>query len=306
MKNDELLHKWVNGNLSHEEFKVFKLRPEYDSLVELYKNTENLEAPSFDEDAMLSEILKLEKPAAKTVDLGKRNLISNWMKYAAAACVLLLATWFLWPSSELISYEIAKGERTEAKLPDGSSFVLNAESKLFYDPSSWKTSRTLDLEGEAFFEVEKGSTFKVNTPNGVVQVLGTEFNVRSRDDQLEVTCQSGKVAVLNLAGAKLDELNPGDAIRISSATVTEKWQVQNTQNSWVTGITSLKKVPLITALTELERQYNISIKSNNVDTQTVISGSFQHKDLNKALQTILGSMNVNFEIKGDVVELSKQ
>ena len=47
MKDDEILHKWVNGELSDEELKVFKLRPEYDSLVDLYKNTDNFLAPEF-------------------------------------------------------------------------------------------------------------------------------------------------------------------------------------------------------------------------------------------------------------------
>ena len=50
MINDEQLHKWVNGNLTNEELEVFKLRPEYDSLVELYENTEGLSVPNFDEE----------------------------------------------------------------------------------------------------------------------------------------------------------------------------------------------------------------------------------------------------------------
>ena len=43
MINDEQLHKWVNGELSEEELIAFKLRPEYDSLVELYKNTSSID-----------------------------------------------------------------------------------------------------------------------------------------------------------------------------------------------------------------------------------------------------------------------
>ena len=58
MVNDEILHKWINEELTEEELQSFKLRPEYDSLVSLYKNTEGLAAPTFNGGVMLSEILK--------------------------------------------------------------------------------------------------------------------------------------------------------------------------------------------------------------------------------------------------------
>ncbi|MFK8008678.1 MAG: FecR family protein [Saprospiraceae bacterium] len=295
MLNDEQLHKWVNGNLTKEELDVFQLRPEYDSLVELYKNTESLSVPNLDEEKMLAEILKLKKKKASP-EKGRRAFLSNWMKYGVAASLLLLVAWLFWPQNSSVEYNLATGERTEATLPDGSTFVLNAESVLTYNNDTWETSRTLHLEGEAFFEVKKGSKFTVNTPDGLVEVLGTKFNVRARNNTLEVNCQSGKVAVSNENGVVLGELLANDAIRVLENGTIESWKNAPAEKmSWVDGIFSFKNVSLAVVLEELERQYEVNIDASNVDATTKVSTSFDLGSVEIALKTILAPLVISFE-----------
>ncbi len=306
MVNDEQLHKWVNGTLNAEELASFKQRPDYESLVELYKHTAHLSAPSFDEDAMLADILQTEKKQTpplveeKPPQEGRRVFLSSWIKYGVAASVLLLAAWFFWPSAEsMVEYQLAKGERKEGLLPDQSSFVLNAESTLAYDANNWDTNRILNLKGEAFFKVKKGSTFKVKTPNGTVQVLGTQFNVWSRKDVLEVSCKSGKVAVLSSEGKVLEELNPNNAVRITANTVRKKWELLPTnQVNWMNGIFRFKAVPLATVLEELERQFDIKIDASEIDSNEELTCNFQGKDLDAALKTTLMPLGIQYEMKG--------
>ncbi|NHF59190.1 FecR domain-containing protein [Flavobacteriaceae bacterium TP-CH-4] len=77
-------------------------------------------------------------------------------------------------------------------LPDGSLILVNHYTLLSYDENF--TPRKVTLEGEAFFEVAKGeSDFVVSTKNGTVWVKGTEFNVKTAADQLEVDVKSGWV-----------------------------------------------------------------------------------------------------------------
>ncbi|MFT5167385.1 MAG: transmembrane sensor [Saprospiraceae bacterium] len=308
MLNDELLHKWVNGTLEAEELERFKRRPEYDSLVELYKGTDGLSAPGFDNEAMLAEILSAKKKAAVPVDQSKRRFLSTWMKYAAAASILFLVTWFFWPGDGLVVYDLAKGERKEGLLPDQSTFVLNAESKMSYDAGSWDTDRGISLQGEAFFNVKKGAKFIVKTPNGNVQVLGTQFNVWSRKGILEVKCQSGKVAILSTDGKILDELNPNDAIRVLNGSETEKWQFQSGDKAtWLTGVSSFRKVTVEVVLEELERQFNVQIDIGKMDVSEIISCNFQHKDLEMALKTCLAPLGFKYDIQdGGKVILSKE
>ena len=56
-----------------------------------------------------------------------------------------------------------KSQKQEISLPDNSQVSLNALSSVTYNESSWDENRELTLNGEAFFKVEKGSTFEVKT-----------------------------------------------------------------------------------------------------------------------------------------------
>ncbi len=311
MKNDEILHKWIHDELTSEELALFKLRPEYDSLVALYKNTADLAPPSFDEDVMLNEILgQAKKVEVVSVDsTTRRSSIFRLWKYAAAAVVFLVGGWFLFTTlNQSVSlYQVARGETAKGVLPDGSSFVINAESELSFDPASWKNSRTLNLTGEAFFKVKKGSKFSVVTKNGTVEVLGTEFNVNARKKYLEVACQSGKVQVQAANGTVVGTLEKKEHLRINEDQTTERWKAANTdQPSWIDGLSRFRKVALSTVLDEIERQYDVEIISNGIDESAIISCNFQHKDLALALKTTLGMSEISFKIEGKKVFLTKK
>jgi transmembrane sensor len=87
-----------------------------------------------------------------------------WQRYlaiAAIAVALMGAGWFvLKPDTpvaiERVAHVTAPAELETISLPDGSKATLNAASSL-----EWDSYRELSLKGEAFFEVAKGSTFKV-------------------------------------------------------------------------------------------------------------------------------------------------
>lgn len=309
MKNDEILHKWIHDELTSEELAVFKLRPEYDALVALYKNTSDWAPPSIAEDAMLKKILEQKKKEEVSVGLTTQSLsILRFWKYAAAAVVFLVGGWFLFATLNQPTslYQVARGETATGVLPDGSSFLINAESELSFDPTSWKKSRTLKLAGEAFFTVKKGSKFSVITKNGTVEVLGTEFNVNARKKYLEVACQSGRVQVQAANGTIVGTLNKEEHLRINENQTTEKWKGTSMEKpSWINGISKFRKVPLSTVLEEIERQYDIEIILNGVDGSEIISCNFQHEDLALALKTTLGMSDVSFKIEDQKVFLNK-
>jgi transmembrane sensor len=293
MTNDELLHKWVNGQLSAAEKKEFEQRPEYESLVALYRQTEGMSPPHLDSETMLQEILAT--PQAKT------RRMAAWIPYAVAASVLLLATWVFWVNRPLRkNYEVARGERLEGVLPDQSTFVLNAESELRYKARNWDENRKLKLTGEAFFSVQKGSRFEVETVNGFVEVLGTEFNVLSRGQHLDVSCRSGKVRVRSSDGKVEADLLPNEALRIDGGELVEKWsQAAAEQSSWMEGVSRFRNATVASVLAELERQFDLEIDPGPIDTQAKLTGFFPHDSLDLAIQTALGSLGVIAERKKD-------
>lgn len=75
-------------------------------------------------------------------------------------------------------------------LPDGSTAYLNNNSSIKYN--KFFDERIVKQKGEVFFEVTKGTTpFIVKTDVGEIQVLGTKFNVKSSNKELDVEVEEG-------------------------------------------------------------------------------------------------------------------
>jgi ferric-dicitrate binding protein FerR (iron transport regulator) len=150
------------------------------------------------------------------------------------------------------------------------------------------------LEGEAFFDVVKGASFKVLTKQGAVEVLGTEFNVISRDDYFEVQCLEGKVRVESLTANKEAILLPGKAIRILKKT-SEEWDfILTDEPNWLLGESTFMNTPIAQVLLALENQYKINFDVSNIDLDKRFTGGFTHKNLNLALKTVFVPMEIAY------------
>lgn len=112
---------------------------------------------------------------------------------ASAIAVLVVVTGFLMRPQTVAT---GRGERHMMVLADGSEVVLNAESELRLGWGFGERHRRLTLHGEAFFSVTRAShPFVVVTELSEIEVLGTQFNVRARDDSVEVGVTRGVVEV---------------------------------------------------------------------------------------------------------------
>lgn len=91
---------------------------------------------------------------------------------------------------------------------DGTRVHLNYNTTIKYPPHFNSISRTVYLEGEAYFQVAKDGKrpFRVITANGVIQQYGTSFNVN--------TCMTGTTKVVLVEGAISVLPNQGGEYRI--------------------------------------------------------------------------------------------
>ncbi|HZG26262.1 MAG TPA: FecR domain-containing protein [Chitinophagaceae bacterium] len=93
----------------------------------------------------------------------------------------------------------SSSQRQLLNLPDGSTVILNANSKLEYPPDFSTNSRDVYLNGEAYFDVKHNpeKPFIVHTGSISTKVLGTAFNIHAYRSQrfVEVTVTRGKVEV---------------------------------------------------------------------------------------------------------------
>tara|TARA_R100001369_G_scaffold92597_1_gene138628 strand:- start:3366 stop:4274 length:909 start_codon:yes stop_codon:yes gene_type:complete len=296
MEKDYALHKYLNGTATQEEIEQLKADPEYASYIKIAKTTQGFDTPDFDEEATfnaISEKLK-QKPKVK-----KLNPWATVLKIAAVFAVLFAGYLYIDSLGTTISTSVA--EKQNFSLPDGSEVALNANSTIEYNKNKWDNNRELELDGEAYFKVTKGNTFTVQTKNGAVTVLGTQFNVFARDKKLQVNCYEGLVSVA--FNDTLIKLSAGKNLQIKNGNILTEHQSIAEAPSWINNESSFENATLETVLNELKRQYTITIDASEDLKNKRFSGSFTHNDLDLALQLICDPLNLTYTIEKDQVTI---
>jgi len=287
-EEESFLAKWLDGTISDLTLK--ELVSEQDFID--YKKIKN----------GLVLLDELNRPVASSFNaindsISKKRNIKNtqasfkWGLSIAASILVVLGSYFAF-SFEEITHETSYAEQKTISLPDGSEVVLNAKSAINFTKKNWPNNRIIQLKGEAFFKVKKGSTFSVQTPNGLVKVLGTQFNIKDTDTFFEVVCYEGKVSVTNNKNEHV--LTTGNAIRKIDGKNSEKYDKEDSLPSWLNGESSFLSVPLKYVILELEKQYNIQIDARRIDDSIIFTGSFSNKDLKLALVSVFKTMDIKY------------
>ena len=236
-----------------------------------------------------------EKLTSKeTTQIQFKAHFGPYIRYIAAAAIVLI---FLIPGIYTRSVVAKKGEHASLQLPDGSLVSLNADSKLTYKPLIWSIMRSVKMDGEAYFEVKKGSKFTVSTKNGVVKVLGTKFNVLSRGEIFSVSCISGRV-----------EVRADKTVVLEKGTKTffgmdGKLMIENVPDiqeliSWKDNIFNFTEIPLIDVIAEISRQYNITIEYIEINSY-IYTGNFSKES---SIESVLNIIALPFGLKPEKTE----
>lgn len=286
--NDTFLAQWLEGKLSDIELKELVSENDYKAFLKIKKGLDvysDLEASTEASFAKIQDQISDKKG-------NVRKLNTNPWLIGIAASIVLFFGLFSILGNDIVSIETGYGQQKTIALLDGSEVIMNSKSIITYNEDNWETDRTLKLKGEAYFKVKKGSTFTVVTENGNVEVLGTQFNVNSINDFFEVVCFEGKVSVDTKDETSV--LLPANSLRRINGHLIETWNNPEANPSWIYGESSFKSVPLAYVITALESQYNINIHSDAIDTNVIYTGSFTHKNLNTALQTVFKSLQIQY------------
>ncbi|WP_379885846.1 FecR family protein [Larkinella insperata] len=274
----------------------------------------------------------------------------RWASIVAAACLIGLAG-FWWLSvnrrdlvvtadktvivketNQTILKANQTGKPVLITLSDGSSVILQPDSKLSYPKLFEDSVRSISLQGEAFFEVTKQpkKPFIVHCNNVVTKVLGTSFNIKAydKDNNVVVTVRSGRVAVFKQAETNSSEthtssteetvLNSNEQATISRQEVkllgTKNLKVEQVRSSNGTKTLTLTgrpakfvyaSAPVGAVFEELERAYGISIV---FDEKTVgncrLTADLNDTPLAQKLDIICKSVEADFNIRNEKIVVS--
>ncbi|WP_299547459.1 FecR family protein [Seonamhaeicola sp.] len=288
MDKEDLLKKWLNNNLSDAEAKAFNALEDADLYNEIVSEAKRFNGNTH---AKVVPFDTLDKKL-----YTRKSTSKQWIRVVsgiAAVFVVGFALFTLISKNQIDSFKTDLAQNETITLPDNSMVNLNELSELKYQSSDWDENRSLNLKGEAYFDVEKGKRFEVYTDLGKVSVLGTAFNVLSRDSIFKVSCYEGLVQVTY--NNENIELPAGTEFALDSGTAI-KSGIAIAEPHWLNNMSVFENASLAEVLKELEQQYNIDVEypsSVNVN----FTGAFEHNNLENALKSITNPLNLTYTIQ---------
>jgi ferric-dicitrate binding protein FerR (iron transport regulator) len=163
-------------------------------------------------------------------------------------------------ASEFNTIRTPRGGQYQVTLPDGSRVWLNAASSLRFPTTFDGKDRSVELTGEAYFEITARSSqpFKVKVGDTEVDVLGTHFNVMAYDDEgsINTSLLQGSVRVGNLV------LTPGEEARLDRQTGVLKKTDSDTEQvvAWKNGLFQFEGATIETIMRQVGRWYDVDVR----------------------------------------------
>ena len=197
-----------------------------------------------------------------------------WLMRAASIAIVVLGSVVLYqnytvsdnPSNVL--YQTNDAVTSAAyHLPDGSQIWLNKHSKISYPPTFANTERVIQLEGEAYLDIEShpNKPFIIKTEETVIEVLGTAFNVRaySSESQVSVSVEEGSVSFASPnAGKKIIlQANDKGTYQKNEQDLVKTTAKEVVDLGWKEKQLSFKDTPISEILSYMTSQFNVEFIS---------------------------------------------
>ena len=260
----------------------------------------------------------LEKIHEKTgVKVKPTFVLPRWVKTAAAAVLILLTVGnvVLYLSdrkpakAQYAEIGALRGQKASLTLPDGTRVTLNSESTLKYSTAYNQSERTVELAGEAFFEVAKNQKipFMVKAGNLAVEAKGTAFNVKAYPDEnyISTTLTEGIVEVKT--PEEMIAMRPNERVEYDkSGNKLKKLTLTDATGSigWLHDELSFENATLEEVVASFSRIYNVDIRfaSESIKEQR-FTGKINNNSLLSVLRIISLTSPIRFEQKDSVVIL---
>lgn len=276
--------------------------------------------------ALRSAAHRPEIRALRDSALARRHDVT--LRAAALAAVLLLASVTLPIGLGLLGssgarepgaadqlfaedYSTAIGQRSGITLEDGSVVTLNTDSRIQISYSDEERLIKL-LRGQALFEVahDPDRPFAVLAGDQRVVALGTTFDVRLNDRDVEVVLVEGRVEIVDVQGtrqasAKLVQLESGERLVARAAAPPVITRIDTGKaTSWREGHVSFEDAPLIQAIAEMNRYSKIQIQAHDPElAEYRVNGVFRSGQQARFVEALEAYFPVVAERDGDAIVL---
>lgn len=237
----------------------------------------------------------------RSLSLSKRTVMLKRIAGVAAAAAVGIFLYLSWLTSwtGYAAYDIAQ----TFTLPDFSSVTLAPGSTLRLQKH--KDKRLVQMTGKVYFNVrhDDRAPFRVNAGSGFVKVLGTRFQVDSRDP-ISVSVVSGKVLFSAIrSGEEALILTKGQSAVLDPAASKPVEITPKHPNpaAWATGEFIYDNTPLPEVLSELSEYYDVTLVAfdagHSSGESRSLSGEFSTSSLQEILNLINSALGTDIQIE---------
>ena len=328
----ELLEKYHQGTLSGQERALLDdwvedlgKNQDYSALTELDKLEMKNNLREFSNKKSIEKVIAISPLQARqpkaSVDLAGPGGARVAWRIAASILLLAALTYSIWqftplhdslfPYRQIISTSVS-GSINKVLLADGSIVWLKNNSTLSHPNKFSGDDRQVSFEGEALFEVAKDPEhpFIIQCGDLTTTVVGTSFNIKASEENIEVMVLTGKVALTSATDKQ------------GIVVLQEEKAVYNGLKKQLAKVEAAKGEPIaIVSGTEYDMNFNDTRMSEiirriegkfNVDVSVgdpnlancVITADFTDQSLKRTLAIISTALAVEYEVDDNEVKLS--
>ena len=293
---------------------VLAKNPEFQEMFDEYSNIWDLSkpkkdnVPSFNADIAADKFkTSLEQaPQAKTV-----SLFPKIMKIAAVFALVAVAGFFLTQylgingNEAFVNVTSLEDEQSKVNLKDGSNIILaKGGTMLTYSEKFNETSRNVELDGKAYFDIEKAKEkpFIITTNLAQIKVLGTKFTVNTLEEgTVEVMVEEGSVSLKPLTSSQSITLKVGEKGIFNNLTKQlYKRSANINQMAWATQKLSFKNKQFSDVIRDLQNYYEVEIAiTDERILKCPYTSLFVDEDIDIILETIATSLKFSVRSESD-------
>ena len=235
--------------------------------------------------------------------------------YRVAAAVILLGLFYYSfhqftadspdPENLAVVYSVtATDARKKIILSDSSIVWLRTNSSISYPEKFHGDTRSIQLSGEALFEVSKDPEhpFVIQCGNLMAKVLGTSFNIKSTLTDIEVLVLTGEVELSSNGGRERVIVHPNERVVYNeSQNQMEKFPANEMQKNSKTSGTEYSMRFNATRMAEIirriEGKFNVRISVSDERLKNcTITADFTDQQLDRTLNMISQTLGIRYEI----------
>jgi ferric-dicitrate binding protein FerR (iron transport regulator) len=238
-----------------------------------------------------------------------RRRFPVWLGASLAATLVAgigVGRWFATAPPEPFGLEAlmtGANEVVTVTLEDETVVRLAPESTLRF--LRFGGSREVALVGRAFFTVSKDPErpFRVRLPSGVIEVLGTRFDVQGRDQNLQVAVVEGQVRV-QAHGARLD-LEANEVALVPREGVPDVRRVDDPYQiiDWLGRFLAFDSTPVAEVADEFERRFGVRVEVAEELRSRTLTGWFADQAPDEMLAGVCTVLEAQCLFDGDVVRM---